>query len=277
MGAEGRGSGGPPARPDPRYPAGMPEPTRSTRDLFGARAREYARVRPTYPEALFDHLEGLAPAHTLAWDVGAGSGQASRSLEQRFAKVVATDTSLRQLAGLSANGATRAFPVAAAAEAAPIRGGTVDLVTVAAAIHWFDRPRFFAEVRRVAKPGAILAAWSYFHAHIDPGVDEVMIRFAEEIVAPYWPGGMQLNRDGYRRIDLPFEVLPWPVFEAEATMTLDDLRKYVSTWSASQAWERERGTDPLAEIDAALARAWGDPAAGRRVVWPLPCAIGRVS
>jgi len=216
----------------------------------------------------------LVPARTLAWDCGAGSGQSARSLERRFATVVATDTSLRQLAGLRAAGA-RAFPIAAAAEAVPLRDARADLVTVSAALHWFDRPRFFAEVRRVARPGAILAAWSYYHAHIEPAVDALLIRYAEEVVSPYWPQGMQLNRDGYRPLELPFERLPWPGFEAEARMTLDDLRGFMRTWSASQAWERARGTDPVAVIDAELTRAWGD-AAERRVRWPLHGAIARI-
>src|SRR5262245_31581743 len=66
-------------------------------DRFGDRADEYARYRPTYPDGLFDHLERLVRARELAWDCGAGSGQTARSLARRFARVLATDTSLRQL------------------------------------------------------------------------------------------------------------------------------------------------------------------------------------
>ena len=39
----------------------------------------------------------VAPARGLAWDCGAGSGQAARDLAQRFARVVATDASRAQL------------------------------------------------------------------------------------------------------------------------------------------------------------------------------------
>lgn len=247
----------------------------STHDLFGDRAHDYARTRPRYPDALFEHLERLAPARALAWDCGAGSGQTARSLAPRFERVIATDTSVRQLSHARVDANVRL--VAAAAEAAPIGSGRVDLVTVSAAIHWFDRPRFYAEVRRVARPGAILAVWSYYHARIAPEVDAVLERFADHVVGPHWTAGIALNREAYRGMEFPFEPLPWPAFFAAARMRLEDLHGFMRTWSASQAWERARGTDPVDEVRDALARAWGDPSAERLVRWPLHGAIGRVT
>ena len=248
----------------------------ANRDLFGDRAREYARVRPAYPEALFDHLETLVPARALAWDCGAGTGQASRSLARRFERAIATDSSRRQLAEAYLGG-PHVHAVAAMAEAAPIRDRSVDLVVVSAALHWFDRPRFFAEVARVARPGAILAAWSYYETRVDPAVDAIVMHFANEVISPWWPPGMQLNRDAYRPLDVPFERLPWPEFAAEGAMRLDDLLVFMRTWSASQAWQRERGVDPVETVRERLAAAWGDPERERPVRWPLHGVIARVT
>src|SRR5204862_169463 len=83
--------------------------------------------------------------------------------------VVATDTSPRQLARVGAD--TRIWRVVGAAEAVPLRERCADLVTVSAAIHWFDRPRFYAEARRVAREGAIVAVWSYYQRRIEPAID----------------------------------------------------------------------------------------------------------
>jgi ubiquinone/menaquinone biosynthesis C-methylase UbiE len=243
-------------------------------DRFGDRAGEYARVRPTYPDALFDHLERLVPGREQAWDCGTGSGQTARSLARRFTRVLATDTSVRQLARAGRGGGMRL--VAAAAEAAPFRDRSADLITVSAAIHWFDLPRFYAEVRRVARPGAILAAWSYFQSRIDPAIDAELIRFADEVVGPLWDPGIQLNRDAYRSLDFPFEREPWPALHAEGRMRLGDLFEFMRTWSASQVWERTRGTDPVDIVRADLARVWGDPETLRVVRWPLHGVIGRV-
>ena len=246
----------------------------STHDLFGDRADEYARHRPTYPDRLFELLEGLVRRRALAWDCGAGSGQTARSLARRFANVVATDTSLRQLARAGADDRIRL--VAAAAEAAPFRDRCIDLVTVSAAIHWFDRPRFYAEVRRVARPGAILAVWSYYQTWIAPAIDEVLVRYADEVVGTHWNPEIRLNRDAYRDLDFPFERLPWPELHAEGRMRLADLFEYMRTWSASQAWERANGSDPVETVRAELTRAWGDPGTERAIRWPLHGAIGRI-
>jgi ubiquinone/menaquinone biosynthesis C-methylase UbiE len=243
-------------------------------DRFGDRADEYARLRPSYPEALFDHLAHLVTGRGHAWDCGAGSGQTAKSLARRFTRVLATDTSLRQLARADAGGAMRR--VVAAAEAAPFRGRCVDLVTVSAAIHWFDRPRFYTEVRRVARPGAILAAWSYYQTRIEPAIDAVLVRFAVEVVGGFWDRGIELNRTAYRDLEFPFERLPWPELHAEKHMRLRDLFEYMRTWSASQAWERARGTDPVDVVRGDLTRAWGDAETERLVRWPLHGAIGRV-
>lgn len=246
----------------------------SLHDRFGDRADEYARTRPTYPEALFHHLERLAPARDLAWDCGAGSGQTAHSLVRGFSRVLATDSSLRQLARIPAH--DRIHRVAAAAEAAPFRDRNVDLVTVSAAIHWFDRPRFYAEVRRVARPGAILAVWSYYQTRIAPELDVVLERFANDVVGPFWDPGIVVNRHRYRDLDFPFQRLPWPELHAEARMRLGDLCQYMRTWSSSVAWERARGTDPVDVVREDLARAWGDPESVRVIRWPLHGAIGLV-
>lgn len=181
---------------------------------------------------------------------------------------------MRQLARAGTDAGVRL--VAATAEAAPFRARCADLITVSAAIHWFDRPRFYAEVRRVARPGAILAVWSYYETRIQPAIDAVIIRFAEDVVGPMWDSGIGLNREAYRGLDFPFDRLPWPELHAEGRMRLRDLLQFMRTWSASQAWERNRGTDPVDIVRDDLTRAWGDPETERQVRWPLHGAIGRV-
>jgi ubiquinone/menaquinone biosynthesis C-methylase UbiE len=247
-----------------------------THSLFDDRARSYARIRPTYPDRLFDHLATLASGHDVVWDCGAGSGQASRSLAERFDRVVATDISRAQLGHLV--GGPRIHAVVAAAESAPLRDHSVDLITVSAALHWFDRPRFYTEARRVARPGGVIAVWSYFRAAITPEVETVVNHYADEIVSEYWQPTFELNRRMYRELEFPFEPLPWLELNAEAHMRLDDLLEFMRTWSASQTWSRQHGgADPVDLVRAELERAWGDPAHVRVVRWPLHGAIGRIA
>jgi ubiquinone/menaquinone biosynthesis C-methylase UbiE len=44
------------------------------------------------------------------------------------------------------------------------RDGSIDLVTVAQALHWLNLPRFYGEARRVLKPGGVVAIWCYASA-----------------------------------------------------------------------------------------------------------------
>ncbi len=119
-------------------------------DHFSPVATQYAAFRPSYPAALFDWLASSTPRHDLAWDCGAGSGQASVPLAQRFKHMLATDLSAAQLA--TAPPLPNVVYRAARAEASGLADSTADLITVAQALHWFDLTQFYAEVRRVLKP-----------------------------------------------------------------------------------------------------------------------------
>jgi 2-polyprenyl-3-methyl-5-hydroxy-6-metoxy-1,4-benzoquinol methylase len=67
------------------------------KDHFSTRSAEYAAYRPTYPRALVDFLADAAPGTELALDCGCGTGQLSVLLAERFARVVATDASAKQI------------------------------------------------------------------------------------------------------------------------------------------------------------------------------------
>ena len=127
-------------------------------DHFSALAAAYGQFRPDYPAALFDHLAGLLPAHDLAWDGATGNGQAALPLAARLRHVVASDASAAQLA--EAATLSNISLCVASAEQVPLASASVDLVTVAQALHWFRLPAFFSEVRRVPRPTGVLAVWT---------------------------------------------------------------------------------------------------------------------
>src|SRR5690625_4898861 len=136
------------------------------KDHFSGHARAYASARPTYPPELFAWLAGLAPRRALAWDCATGNGQAARMLATHFARVIATDASAEQI--------TNAVPDprieyrVAAAEAPGLHANSVDLVAIAQAVHWLDRPRFYAAARTALVPEGLIAVWSYGLFTLDP-------------------------------------------------------------------------------------------------------------
>jgi SAM-dependent methyltransferase len=136
-------------------------------DHFSARADVYRQYRPDYPPELFDWLAARVNPRERAWDVATGNGQAAVRLASVFDEVIATDASERQIAHAVPHDRVR-YRVAAA-EASGLPDASVDCVTVAAAIHWFDVPKFYEEVRRVTRPYALLAVWSYDRVHVFGG------------------------------------------------------------------------------------------------------------
>lgn len=245
------------------------------KDHFSGHSAGYARARPLYPEALFDHLSAIAPARGTAWDCGAGSGQAAQALASRFRAVIATDASASQIA--KARRTPGVLFAAATAEQAPIRDASVDLIAVAQALHWFDVPACFAEVRRVARPGGVFAAWCYGNCGVTPAIDRAYDRLYSGLVGPYWPPERAHIEDGYASIPFPFPPISGPVFTMEAHWDLEEFLAYLETWSAVQYYRRAEGEDPIALIRPEMASAWGDPAEVRRIAWPLTLKAGRVN
>ncbi len=140
---------------------------------FGRKAAEYRTAGPGYPDALYRWIAGAAGARGLVWDVGTGSGQAALRLAADFAQAVATDIDADQIAQAPARAGVR-YRVAPAHRSG-LAGGCVDAVTVATALHWFDHARFWSEVGRVARAGAVFCSWTYHRVETDEDVRAALI------------------------------------------------------------------------------------------------------
>lgn len=245
------------------------------KDYFSGVAGSYAEYRPRYPAALVDLLADLAPGRETAWDAGCGSGQLSVALAERFARVIATDASEQQLAQASAH--PRVEYRRASAEASGIPSATVDLATAAQAVHWFDRPVYYQEVRRVCRPGALIALVTYNLFRITPELDRIIDHFYWQTIWHYWPPERRLVEAGYRTLDFPFAELSAPPLEIQAEWTLPHVLGFVSTWSALRGLERDRGGRVVEEFARELSGAWGAAETRRQVRWELAVRLGRVS
>ncbi|HKJ76269.1 MAG TPA: class I SAM-dependent methyltransferase [Gammaproteobacteria bacterium] len=243
-------------------------------DHFAPVAADYGRHRPGYPPGLFAFLADTAPGTRRAWDCATGTGQAARGLAEHFAEVRATDASAGQVE--QAEGPTNVRYSVAPAEAGGLDDASADLVTVAQALHWFDLPAFYAEVRRVLRPGGLLAVWSYNLLEAGPAVDAVIERLYRDRLGPYWPTERRHVENGYRDLPFPFRPVAAPAFAMTSEWTLAGLTGYLGTWSAVARCREAEGTDPVAEVEAALAAAWGPADTARPVRWPLTLRVGRV-
>jgi ubiquinone/menaquinone biosynthesis C-methylase UbiE len=242
------------------------------KDHFSGHAVDYAKFRPGYPAALFDWIAAQTRGHDLVWDCGCGNGQASAPLAERYAYVIGTDLSSQQVA--QAKPHPRIEYRVAPAEESGLADASADLVTIAQALHWFDFDRFYAEVRRVLKPGGAIVAWTYQLLRSDSAIDALLLDFYGRVLGPHWPPERRWVDAGYRGMPFPFATIDTPRFEIRLSWTLADLLAYLGTWSATQRFIKAEGADPIPELGDRLAPVWGE---GRReIVWPIAMLAGRV-
>ena len=245
--------------------------TQLYRDLFSRDPASYAEFRPRYPEELFRWLASLPARRTVAWDAGTGSGQAAAALAPWFDRVIATDASADQLSKAIAHPRVE---YRVAREASGLEPRSVDLVTVAQALHWFDRPRFWEEVKRVLAPGGVLAVWCYELHRVTPEIDAVINRFYRDVIGEYWTPERRLVETGYRDVEFPFAELTPPPFSMTAEWMLEHELGYIGTWSAVGRAKQATGRDPVAALRPELEAVWPGEAQ-LRVEWPLSVRAGR--
>lgn len=245
------------------------------KDHFSGVAAGYQAFRPGYPPALFELLAGLAPARGRAVDLGCGTGQATVALARHFDEVIGIDPSAAQIARAEPH--PRVRYVVAPAEATGLPRACADLVTAAQSLHWLDPARLPRELERLARPGAVFAAFTYGLCRVGPAVDAVVDRLYREILGPYWPPERAHVDAGYRTLPFPWPELAVPALHIEERWPLERLTGYLATWSAVSAYRQQTGEDPLAIVSRALGVAWGPPERARRITWPLTIRAGRLA
>ena len=255
------------------------------KDLFSSNSKEYASSRPTYPRSLFEFLVGLVRYRNLAWDCATGNGQAAVFLSEYFEQVIASDASIEQIENAQPRDNIRyeVFP----AEKTTLADNSVDLITIAQALHWFDLDEFYKEVKRVLRKSenggntncsGVIAAWAYGLHSISTEIDNITRLLYEDILGSYWPKERKIVENRYQDISFPFQEIDMPVFQIELDWTLSELIGYLYTWSSVQKFIEKNNSDPIKQIYDDLAAAWGDKNTWykrRRVVWPIYIRVGR--
>lgn len=230
------------------------------------KANDYNSFRPTYSSQLFDAiLEYHTGKHQLAVDIGCGSGQASYPLTNHFQKVIGTDLSQTMIDAANTqikpeDEGSIEFKQSPGESLSFIEDGSVDLVTAAQCIHWFDHDRFFKEIERVLKPGGTLAFWGYADPVFGiPEADEMISQFTYDDptkLGPYWEQpGRNIVRGLLKEVVPPNEYFQdHKVYEhrpglankgqqlsplqIQRDVPLEFYHKYITTWSSYHRWKK---------------------------------------
>ena len=244
------------------------------KDLFSQQASHYALYRPVYPTVLFEYILQYVENKKLAWDCATGNGQAAVALADYFEKIIASDSSEKQIA--NATLVPNIEYSVCKAEGTNFPDKSFDLVAVAQAYHWFDMTAFAKEVNRVAKAGAVIAIWGYNIplSGIDPLDDEIRY-FYKQVVGPYWDMERKYIDESYKTVEFNFPELPSRDFSIEVRWTLEHLTGYLNSWSSVQHYINRNGINPVTEFLPRLAAQWSQ---GREIEFKFPVflRIGRV-
>ncbi len=245
------------------------------KDYFSKQAAEYAKYRPTYPPELFEYLNSIADNHNRAWDSAAGNGQAALGLTPFFDEIIATDASERQIINAAQHPKIK-YRVAPS-ESSGIEPNSVNLITVATVIHWFNLEKFYTEVKRVAFRGGVIAVWNYAEADVNKDMDEIINKkYLYEIIGSYaalefWRG---INMD--KDIDFPFQRIDTPEFKITRNWDLHDYLNFIMTWSPTQEYIKVNNSNPLEIIFDEVKTAWGDENEKKFITWKLKLKAGRI-
>ncbi|XWS29927.1 hypothetical protein CRYUN_Cryun24cG0072600 [Craigia yunnanensis] len=255
--------------------------------LFDKQADLYLDARPTYPSEWYSMLAARTLHHSLAWDVGTGNGQAAIGVAEHYEQVIASDVSEAQLKHAIPHPQVKYLyaPLSISDDEllASIGGeNSVDLVTVAQAVHWFDLPKFYSLVTRLLrKPGGVLAVWCYNDIIVSPTFDPVMKRF-HDTTLPYWNPNIQYLFDGYRTLPFPFENVGLGsegqplALDIPKKLSFEGFLRMVRSWSA-MVTAKNQGVDLLSEmVVKELESAWGGSDLVRSIAYKAFMLAGKV-
>jgi ubiquinone/menaquinone biosynthesis C-methylase UbiE len=187
--------------------------------------------------------------------------------------VYASDPSAEQIAA-AASAAGVTF-VVEPAETCSLADNSADLVLAAQSLHWFDHPRFFAEVQRVLRPGGIVAAIGYSWFQVDHIVDAVIERAFLQPLQSFWADENRLLWDGYRTVAFPGVALGVPQAQIECDWTREELLTYLESWSGTRRWLAADAGQGFSAAAEELRSVWPDDQP-RRVTMPMAVRAHRL-
>ena len=194
----------------------MPDLPQAWRVGFDEVAELYDRVRPGYPEELFDELVAALPRSPAVLEVGPGTGQATKGLVSRGARVTAVELGGHLAAVLSRNLPT-VDVVIGPFENADLAPGSFDAVVAASSYHWVSPEARMSRPAELLRPGGHLAliALNQVASRADRGFfDEV-----HHVFSRYGQPGSHDATPTHEELVPAFvdEILASPQFEAPTT------------------------------------------------------------
>jgi len=227
----------------------------------------YAKFRPTYPpkvrELISEFIRKNGGGFQKMIDVACGSGQGTFHMIDLFDQVCGIDISQEQVhqaqeKSKQLNCQNVEFCVGAA-ERLPFADESIDLVTCAEALHWFDESSFYPEADRVLKHKGCLAAYGYGHVELIRENAQALIRhFLNDTLKGCWADRIKHIDNCYADLKLPYVESERYDFYSEEQRSLPDLIGYLRSSAAYCKYSKlHPGTVALNELEQQLHKEFG--------------------
>ncbi len=236
-------------------------------ELFSNQSSIYKTYRPQYPQELYDFLIKNVRHTDLALDCGSGNGQVAWKLVEYFDQVIAVDASREQIE--QADHHEKITFRNADASDTGCEDSSVDLLTAAQSLHWFNLDKFYKEAHRVLKPGGLLACWGYGLCSVSEHIDPLIRSFYDDVIGPFWPRQRIHIEQRYNGLRFPYHQLNTPDFIMKKSWRLDQFLGYLRSWSSTNRFIQYKGYDPVRTLAVRLKRQWGNTDDERIISWPV--------
>ena len=213
---------------------------------FNTVADTYEKIRPGYPEELYQVLFAYAPLDDScsALEVGIGGGQATLPVLKTGCELTAVEygDQLAQLCREKFGDYSRFSVITGKFEDAGLPEGSFDLVYSASAFHWVPEETGYPKVFRILKPGGAFARFANhpYQAKDRPDLFEAIQNVYAEYYYPYYkkqPGkiGEYTEEQAAARAAIAdkygFTDTQYVLFHRVRTLSAAEYRMLISTYS----------------------------------------------
>jgi SAM-dependent methyltransferase len=247
----------------------IPNPT----ERFTGRVENYRRYRPGYPPDLVEWLRdecGLG-ADTVVVDVAAGTGILTELLLAAgfYVTAVEPNAQMRAVCAKLESRYTKLRSLSGTGEKTGLPDASVDLITVAQAMHWFDLERTRSEFVRILRPGSGCAV-IYNNRHFGgdafhDGYEALLREFGVDYV------NVKQQHVGRKRLAKFFapEPMQCRVFPNTQSLTLEALEGRI----LSSSYIPQPGHPRFAEMQAAIRKLFAETERDGTVSIEYDCVV----
>jgi ubiquinone/menaquinone biosynthesis C-methylase UbiE len=131
--------------------------------LFSGKAESYAKARPSYPQEAVDYVCSLAKADAVFADIGAGTGKWTELIAARGYEIYAVEPNddMRKELENTLSLFENVHIIKGTDENTNLPAHSIDIITTAQALHWFNLEKFRKECERILKPcGRVITVYN---------------------------------------------------------------------------------------------------------------------